>query len=311
MKRISNLYESIINIDNLKLADKKARKGKSKQYGVKQHLKSEEENILNLHSQLKNNNFITSKYNVFKISDGKEREIFQLPYFPDRILHHAILNILEPIFVSVFTADTYSCIKGRGVHQASYKLRKVLSQNVENTKYCLKIDVRKFYPSIKNEILKELLRKKFKDNKLLLLLDEIIDSTQGIPIGSYTSQFFGNFYLTYFDHWIKENLKVVNYFRYCDDIILLSNNKGQLWTWFYEIKKYLNSNLNLEIKSNYQVFPVDKRGIDWCGYKHYHTHTLLRKSIKKKYIKNKKKINHKGWLIHADTINLREKYEKN
>ena len=311
MKRISNLYENIINIDNLKLADKKARKGKSKQYGVKQHLKNEEENILFLHEQLKEQTFVTSKYNVFKISDGKEREIHQLPYFPDRILHHAILNIIEPIFVSVFTADTYSCIKGRGVHQASYKLRKVLKKDVENTKYCLKIDVRKFYPSIDNKILKKLLRKKFKDEKLLLLLDEIIDSTQGVPIGSYTSQFFGNFYLTYFDHWIKENLKVVNYFRYCDDIILLSNDKEQLWTWFYEIKEYLNNNLNLEVKGNYQVFPVEKRGIDWCGYKHYHTHTLLRKSIKKKYIKNKKKINHWGWIKHCDSKNLKEKYENN
>jgi RNA-directed DNA polymerase len=156
MKRIGNLYEKVINIDNLKSADKIARKGKSKQYGVKQHLKNENNNILNLHKQLEEQAFVTSKYNVFKISDGKEREIFQLPYFPDRVLHHAILNVLEPIFVSVFTADTYSCIKGRGVHQASYKLRKVLKQNIENTKYCLKIDVRKFYPSIKNEILKKI-----------------------------------------------------------------------------------------------------------------------------------------------------------
>ena len=91
----------------------------------------------------------------------------------------------------------------------------------------------------------------------------------------------------------------------------MSNDKEQLWTWFYEIKEYLNNNLNLEVKGNYQVFPVEKRGIDWCGYKHYHTHTLLRKSIKKKYIKNKKKINHRGWLIHANTKNLKRKYENN
>ena len=91
--------------------------------------------------------------------------------------------------------------------------------------------------------------------------------------------------------------------------MILSNNKGELWKYFKEIKNYLEQKLKLEIKSNYQVFPVSVRGIDWCGYKHYHTHTLIRKSIKKKYIKNKKKINHFGWLKHCNSINLRNKYE--
>lgn len=310
MKRHNNLYNQIISIDNLILADKKARKGKKNQYGVKKHLDNEEENIIKLNNSLINKEFTTSEYNVFKIFEGKEREIFQLPYYPDRIVHHGILNILEPIFVSMFTADTYSCIKGRGVHSASNKLRKVLKQDLSNTKYCLKIDIQKFYPSIDNSILKELLKRKFKDENLLWLLNDIIDSTKGVAIGNYTSQFFANFYLTYFDHWVKEKLKVKYYFRYCDDIVILSGNKQELWQYFYEIKDYLNNNLNLNVKGNYQVFPVDKRGIDWVGYKHFHTHTLIRKSIKKNYIKNKNKINHKGWLIHADTINLRRKYER-
>lgn len=310
MKRYNNLYNEIISIENLKLADIKARKGKSKQYGVKKHLENEEENIVELNTSLLSKNFTTSKYNTFTIFEGKEREIFQLPYYPDRILHHGVMNILEPIFISVFTADTYSCIKGRGVHSASYKLRKVLKQDVKNTKYCLKIDIKKFYPSIDNNILKNLLRRKFKDESLLYLLDDIVDSTKGVAIGNYTSQFFANFYLSYFDHWIKEELKVKYFFRYCDDMILLSDSKDRLWEYFYAIKNYLESNLNLEIKGNYQVFPVNDRGIDWVGYKHFNTHVLIRKSIKKKYIKNKNKINHKGWLIHADTINLRNKYER-
>lgn len=310
MKRVGNLYEKVISIENLKSADKKARKGKSKQYGVRKHIENEEENILKLHDTLVNKTFKTSEYKVFKISDGKEREIYSLPFYPDRILHHSLMNILEPIFVSMFTADTYSCIKGRGVHKASYNLRKVL-RDVEGTKYCLKLDIKKFYPSINNDILKELLRRKFKDKDLLKLLDNIIDSTKGVPIGSYTSQFFANYYLTYFDHFVKEKLKVKYYYKYCDDILLLNSNKEKLWEWFKEIKNYLEVNLKLEIKSNYQVFPVSVRGIDWCGYKHYHTHTLIRKSIKKKYIKNKKKINHFGWLKHCNSINLRRKYEVN
>lgn len=310
MKRHKNLYNNIISIENLKLADEKARKGKSKQYGVKKHLENVDENIINLNSLLLNKNFTTSQYNIFKIFEGKEREIFQLPYYPDRIIHHSIMNVLEPIFVSVFTADTYSCIKGRGVHSASYKLRNILKNDVENTKYCLKIDIKKFYPSINNDILKNLLRRKFKDEDLLWLLDDIVDSTKGVAIGNYTSQFFANFYLTYFDHWIKENLNIKHYFRYCDDIIILSSDKEELWKYFYQMKTYLSDNLKLEIKGNYQVFPIADRGIDWVGYKHFHTHTLIRKSIKKKYIKNKNKTNHKGWLIHADTKNLRRKYER-
>ena len=251
MKRIGNLYQKIIDIDNLKLADKKARKGKNKQYGVIKHIQNEEKDILNLHEDLKNKTFTTSEYKTFKISDGKEREIHSLPFYPDRIVHHSVVNILEPIFMSIFTTDTYSCIKGRGVHKASYKLRKYLKDE-ENTKYCLKLDIKKFYPSIDNGILKKMLRRKFKDEELLSLLDNIIDSSKGIPIGSYLSQFFANFYLTYFDHWVKEDLKVRYYLKYCDDMIILSSNKEELWEWFYKIKDYLHEELNLEVKGNYQ-----------------------------------------------------------
>ena len=309
MKRIGNLYNKIISIESLKLADIRARKGKKKQYGIIKYIKNEEQNIIDLHKSLVDKTFTTSKYNIFKISDGKEREIYSLPYFPDRILHHAIMAVLEPIFTSCFTTDTYSCIKGRGTHKASYKLREYLKKDELGTTYCLKLDIKKFYPSIDNEILKGLLRKKFKDRDLLNLLDNIIDSTKGVPIGSYTSQFFANYYLTYFDHWVKETLGIKYYLRYCDDMVILHQDKEQLWKWFNKIKEYLESNLKLVIKGNYQVFPVAVRGIDWCGYKHFHTHTLIRKSIKKKYIKNKNKITHKGWLIHADTKNLRNKYE--
>lgn len=310
MKRYNNLYKQILTIENLKLADKKARRGKRKQKGVIEHIDNEEKNILELHNLLKEKGFRTSKYKVFKISDGKERIISQLPYYPDRIIHHAVLNIIEPIFISTFTANTYSCIKGRGVHKASFDLRKVL-KDVNGTKYCLKLDIKKFFPSISNDILKQMLRRKFKDKDLLYLLDDIIDSHSGVPLGNYTSQFFGNFYLTYFDHWVKEVLKVKYYFKYCDDMVILSDSKEQLWSYFRAIKEYLGINLKLEIKGSYQVFPVEKRGIDWVGYKHYHTHTLIRKSIKRKYIKNKIKANHNSWLVHCNSKNLRNRYEAN
>lgn len=311
MKRHNNLYEHIISIENLKLADKKARKGKRNQYGVRRHIENEEENILKLHNLLKEKKFTTSQYKHITISDGKERLISKLPYYPDRIVHTAIINILEPIFMGVFTADTYSCIKGRGIHKAVYKLKNTLKNNPEETQYCLKLDIKKYFPSVDNEILKQLLRKKFKDNDLLYLLDDIVQSTEGLALGNYTSQFLGNYYLAYLDHYIKEELKVKYFYRYCDDFCILHSDKEVLWSYFRTIKEYLETNLKLEVKGNYQVFPVSKRGIDFLGYKFYHTYILIRKSIKRNYIKSKDKENWNGWLIHADTKNLRNKYENN
>lgn len=320
MKRYSNLFEKIISIDNLMLADSKARKGKLRSYGVKKHDKFREENILKLHNQLKSGNFKTSKYHVFKMitDNGKEREIFRLPYFPDRILHHALMNVLEPIWLSVFTKDTYSCIKGRGIHGVFRKLKKDL-QNTEETKYCLKLDIRKFYPSINHDILKSIIRKKIKDKPLLALLDEIIESVPGVPIGNYLSQFFANLYLSYFDHWIKEEKKVKHYYRYADDMVILANNKAELHLLKNDIDTYFKEHLKLSIKNNYQVFPVSVRGIDFVGYVFRHSHIKLRKSIKKRFIKKVKKLRSKnlpneiflqkicsytGWTKHCNSKNL-------
>lgn len=313
MKRIGNLYKDIITLENLQLADEKAQKGKTKQYGVLNHNKNKEANIMMLQELLTTKTFSTSPYDIFKVYEPKERTVYKLPYFPDRITHHAIMNILEPIFVKTFTADTYSCIKGRGIHRAVYKLKTALKDS-NNTAYCLKLDVTKFYPSIDHQILKELLRKKFKDTELLWLLYEIIDSAPGLPIGNYLSQYLANFYLSYFDHWIKEEMNVKYYFRYADDMIILSSSKEELHYLLTAIKTYLSNNLNLQVKGNHQVFPVSSRGIDFVGYRFFHSHTLIRKSIKKNFARMVKKrpnaasiASYKGWLKHADTINLTRK----
>lgn len=317
MKRIGYLYEKIYDIDNLKLAHKRARRGKNHTKEVIEFCKNEEVLLKELHNILKNNSFNTSKYYVFTIYDPKEREIYKLPYYPDRILHHAVLNILEPIFVKTFISQTYNCIKKRGIHKGLRDLNLALKV-VHNTKYCLKLDIKKFYQNINNKILRELLRKKFKDTRLLKLLDKIIESSSGVPIGNYCSQYFANYYLTFFDHYLKEELRVKYYFRYCDDIVILSDNKSDLHNLLILIKLYLQNNLNLDLKSNYQIFPVKARGIDFLGYKSYHTHILLRKSIKKRFIKmTKTNYNHKsinsynGWLSHGNCINLKQKYIKN
>lgn len=313
MKRIGNIYDQIYTRENLELADKRAREGKADQYGVQVFDRNREANFASLQKMLIDMTYSTSMYTTFMIYHPKEREIFRLPYFPDRILHHAVMNIVKKVFLSVFTADTYSCIVGRGIHAASYALRDML-KNVAATTNCLKIDIRKFYPSINHVILKKLLRKKFKDFRLLWLLDGIIDSAVGLPIGNYLSQYFANFYLAYFDHWIKETMRVTGYIRYLDDMVFLSNSKAYLHKLLADIRKYLSEFLDLTLKSNYQVFAVEDRGIDVVGYVHFHDVVFLRKDIKKnfarmlKYNRNDQSIaSYRGWLNHCDSIHLEKK----
>lgn len=329
MKRYGNLYDNIINIDNLNLADEKARKGKVRTYGVRHHDKTREANILQLHETLKNCDYHTSRYDTFTIYEPKERHICRLPYYPDRIVHHAIMNIMEPIWVSMFISTTYSCIKGRGIHKCAVDVQRVLHSDIEGTKYCLKIDIRKFYESIDHKILKQIIRLKIKDERLLKLLDEIIDSHnsvpgakrgKGLPIGNYLSQYLANLYLTYFDHYVKEQLHVKYYFRYADDIVVLASSKDELRKVLSAMRMYL-STLKLRVKANYQIFPVESRGIDFVGYVFRHKYTLLRKKIKKSLCKRVAKLHHRatlpskhyykqqiaswwGWCKYCNSVNL-------
>ena len=324
-KRVNNLYPCIYAQDNIELADEKARKCKRNRYGVRKHDQNRAIDNYTLHLALREEDYHTSQYTTYKIYEPKERLIFRLPYYPDRITHHAIMNIMEPIWTKIFTRDTYSCIKGRGIHSLVQKLQKDLRKDPEGTKYCLKIDIRKFYPSINHDILKTIIRKKIKDKALLKLLDEIIDSADGVPIGNYLSQFFANLYMAYFDHWVKEELKVTYYYRYADDIVLLSNSKEKLRSWFLAMKVYLTNVLKLHVKDNSQIYPVESRGIDFVGYVCYYTHTLLRKSIKRKlwklvdaYQENKiseetfrmRMASYFGWLKYCNSKNLLRKIEE-
>jgi len=155
--------------------------------------------------------------------------------------------------------------------------------------YCLQMDIKKFYPNVDHRILKQLLRKIIKDTDLLWLLDNIIDSAPGLPIGNYLSQYLANFYLSYFDHWIKEEKRVRHYFRYADDLVLLSGSKEDLHGLCREISAYLQEKLRLTVKSNHQVFLIADhpkapgRGLDFLGYVFYRTHTRLRKFIKQNF----------------------------
>ena len=324
MKRFNNLFDKIVSLDNLYLADSKARRNKGNRKEIREFDKHKDELLLKLQQQLINGKYNTSEYFIFKIYEPKEREIFKLPYYPDRIVHHAIMNIMEPLWVSMFIKGTYSCIKKRGIHKALRDVKTALKDK-DNTKYCLKLDVRKFYPSIDHDILKQIIGKKIKDKRLLDLLYNIIDSADGVPIGNYLSQFFANLYLTYMDHWIKEVKKIKYYFRYADDIVILHGDKQFLRDLFQDMKQYLNDKLHLDFKSNWQIFEVDDRGIDFVGYRTYHSHVLLRKRIKKNFcrkiaILNKRDMtkeeylqkicSYVGWIKYCNGRNLFNKVIK-
>lgn len=324
MKRYGNLYSKIWDLDNIKFAHKNARKGKLHYQEVQTINENEEIYALQIQNMLKNKTFKNSEYKVFiKNDNGKEREIYKLPYFPDRIIHHCIMQIIEPIWTKSLISDTYSSIKERGIHKGVKRIKEALKDR-ENTKYCLKMDVKKFYPSINHTILKSIIRQKIKDVDILWLLDEIIDSTKGVPIGNYLSQYFGNLYLSGLDHWIKEQNHCKYYFRYCDDMVILHSDKKFLSNLCKDIQIYLNKNLKLNLKENYQIFPIETRGLDFLGYQFYHNYTLLRKSIvnrfkqKIKDIKEIKKehnslseinilnsiMSYYGWMKHANCNNL-------
>ena len=324
MKRFNYLFDTVCSLENLCLAFEKAKQGKANKYGVMLFEKDLENNINQLHSELVNGTYKTSEYSIFTITDPKVRTVYRLP-FRDRIVHHAIMNILEPIWLSVFIQNSYACIKNRGIHGVLKHIKRDL-KDVENTTYCLKLDIKKFYPSVDHDILKSVIRKKIKDTKLLNLLDDIIDSAPGVPIGNYLSQFFANLYLSYFDHWIKEEMKVNYYYRYADDIVILAPDKSYLHNLLKEISDYMTVKLNLQVKGNYQVFPTSIRGIDFVGYIFYHTHILMRKTIKKRFCRKVAKLNKKeldpktykmqvspwlGWAKHCNSKHLQKKILKN
>lgn len=311
-------------MDNIKTAHESARKGKAHYHEVRKINADPDKYLCRIQAMLKYKTFNNSKYRVFeKRGPGKARTIHKLPYFPDRIIHHCIVQVLEPIWIPWLIKDTLACLKGRGIHQGVKRIRSAMRTDPENTRYCLKMDVKKFYPSLDHRILKNILARKIKDPDIMWLLGKIIDSTPaGVPIGNYLSQYFGNLYLTPLDHWIKEHHKCRHYFRYCDDMVILGADKANLHAIRKDIDRYLDTRLNLQLKSDWQVFPVAKRGIDFLGYRFFPKYTLLRKSTAQQFKRKMAAIklgkyqnadpitipstvmSYWGWMKHANCLNL-------
>ena len=321
MKRVGNLYHKIYDIENIKLAHKNARKGKTHYTEVKIVDDNLDYYCELLQKTLQNNTFKNSPYEVFTKKDkGKVRTIYKLPYFPDRILHHAILQVLEPIWKKTFIKNTYQSIKGRGVHRAKSDVSKAIKSFKDSDEvYYGQIDIEKFYPSIDNEILSNIAARKIKCKNTLALLDEIINSTKGLPIGNYISQYLGNLYLTYVDHYVKEVLKIKHYFRYCDDIVILDVSieiiKSNIKLIITKIKE-----LRLKVKGNIKINNLNT-GLDFLGFVFKRRCILLRRSIASAFkaatlnFINKPSarslisvISYNGWIIASNSYNLWKKY---
>ena len=320
MKRIGYLFEKVCDLENIRLAEINAGAGKGSRKEVAQFRANLEQNLSDLREELVNKTYHTSAYTCFIKHEPKERVIFKLPY-RDCVVQWAIMQVLVPIWTPIFTRDTYACIKGRGVHSLLRRLRKDLKNDPDGTIFCYKIDIRKFYPSITHSILKEVVRKRIKDPDLLWLLDDIIDSADGVPIGNYISQYFANLYLAELDHIAKEQWRIKYYYRYADDIVILSDSKEFLHGIHTKIVQYLAEHRRLELKPNYQIFPVEARGIDFVGYVVRHEYCLARKRNKKALCKIVAKLRHKGltneeirlrvasrlgFIVHADSKHLIE-----
>lgn len=311
MKRVNNLYKELVSSENIIKAYLNAKKGKSHYREVKMIEKNPSFYLEEIQDLLLKEEYEISNYRITKrISGGKEREIYKLPFYPDRIIHHCIIQVVQKLWTRLLIRDTFSTIPKRGIHDGVRRVKKALVDK-EGTTYCLKLDINKYYKSIDHIILKNTIKRKIKDEAFLSLLFKIIDSTDGVPIGNYISQWLGNVHLAYLDHYCKEELKCKYYFRYCDDIVVLSDSKEKLHQDLLAITEYLHT-LNLKVKPNYQIFPTNVRGIDFLGYRFFHNYILVRKRIvqeMKHKLHNPNSLpSYYGWLIHANSHRLLNKY---
>lgn len=320
MRRHNNLFNRIVEIDNLRLAYKKAKRGKSSKSFVVRFDKKAESSLSNIQDILVGDSFKTSKYHTKWVYEPKKRLIYVLPFAPDRIVQHAIMNIIEPIWDNLLISDSYACRVGKGLHLGSKKCMEF----VRKYKYCLKCDISKFYPSIDHNILFKIIQRKIKCKPTLKLLEEIIYSIPGgknVPIGNYTSQWFGNLYLNELDQYLKHQYKIKPYIRYCDDFVLFGDDKQRLNSIANSIKSFCSEKLELTL-SKCDLFPVTQ-GVDFLGYRHFPDYILLRKSTSKRVKKRLKLLpkllaagkitkeyfrssiaSTQGWLRWANTHNL-------
>lgn len=293
-----NLYPKVYDFQNLYQAYQNAIKKKRWRVSAMRFGRHLEENLIELQNELIYETYQPGAYYSFYVEEPKRRFVMAAP-FRDRVLHHAVCNVIGPIFEQGFFFHSYACLPGKGTLAGVEATEKMLREYGERKAYCLKCDVYHYFASIDHDVLKRLIRKRIGDRKLLRLLDVIIDSTEedaGIPLGNLTSQLFANIYLTELDRFVKQDLRARHYVRYMDDFILLSEDKAELRRWQQDIEGFLDTRLNLRLNHKTAIFPVS-RGIDFLGYRIWPHRRLLRKRMIKrmrralKHFQHGKKVN--------------------
>ena len=272
--------------ENMERAFKNLIKGKSKYESVRRMLRRKEMFIANVRQELLDKTYKHGGYQSKLIYEPKERRIY-VANLKDRYVHHLLLLVTIPYLEARMDYWSLACRKGKGLHKGS----QFVMERMRKYKYFLKLDVRKFYPSIDHGVLKEQLKHIFKDPDILWLFDNIINSCPGgknAPIGNYTSQWFGNWYLTQLDRFVRETLKVKAYVRYCDDAVIFGNSKRELAQQLEQIEQFLRSKLKLSL-SKKRIAPTTCP-IDFLGYLHYRTYVIVRKRTAKRLIKRMQEV---------------------
>lgn len=332
MRSYNNLFAQMLTDQSMTTAFMDASKGKREREDVKwvlSHLDSEKENLREI---LDTETLRLVKHPSCVIREAnchKQREIVKPNFRYEQVVHHLVVNQLKPIVLHGFYEYSCGSIPERGCHYGKKYVEKWVREYPKDQKvYILKMDIRHFFENIDHDILKNKLAKVIRDKKFLRLLYQIIDNhPQGLPLGFYTSQWFANFYLKEFDHYVKEVLHAEHYIRYMDDMVIFDTDKARLHEMRKKISEYLSVELNVELKDNWQVFPLAEnrednhaRPLDFMGFKFYRNHTTLRKSILKHIRRKSARINAKirthqnvtwkdassivsymGWITHSDT----------
>ncbi|MBU1091296.1 reverse transcriptase/maturase family protein, partial [Patescibacteria group bacterium] len=316
MKIYKNVFEKIISLENLFLAWDKFKSDKQKKKDVQKFEYRLEENIFQLHKDLKHRKYKHGSYSSFYIQDPKQRHIHKA-LVRDRILHHAIFVVLNPIFEPTFISNSFSCRVGKGTHKGLELLDKITKQvSGNNFKPCfvLKCDIKKFFETVDHNNLLNILCKRIKDKDVMCLLEEIIRSfkseysmtlhPKGLPIGNLTSQLFANIYLNEFDQFVKHSLKIKHYIRYTDDFVIASENKLFLEKLIKPIADFLGKKLLLKLHPKKVEIRKFIQGIDFLGYVIMPHHRSLRTKTKQRIFKklNKRTVEYKNGIISKQTL---------
>jgi len=281
-----DLYSKIYSIKNLVQAWKEARKGKTQKNYAKDFEKNLRFNLKSLHEELENQTYKPKPLKTFILRDPKVRKISK-SHFRDRIVHHALVRVIEPIFEKIFVYDCCANRKDRGSLFALNRFHKFLRKATKNGRintFCLKADIKHYFQEVDHGILIDIIKRKIKDEKVIRLISRILENNvhdnptgKGMPLGNLTSQFFANVYLHELDRFVKHGLRAKFYIRYVDDFILMNFSKEKLISWRGVINVFLLENLKIELHKQKTKIISLSRGIDFVGFRNFYHFRLLRK----------------------------------